>query len=62
VSELNKGANIKENAERFRTIRREYGLLYTREINAFITSLFAYFANQKDDSQWAQFSENIITK
>lgn len=58
ITELAEGQNIKLNGKRFGEIRRKYGLLYTREINSFITALFAHFSS--NDDQWAQFTENII--
>lgn len=58
ITELEAGQNIKLNGKRFGEIRRKYGLLYTREINSFITALFAHFSS--NDDQWAQFTENIL--
>lgn len=59
ITTLDTGANIAENAARFAKVRKEYGLLYGREINSLITALFAYF--QDKNSSYSQFTQNILT-
>lgn len=58
IRDISEKDNVTNNAKRFGKIRREYNMLFMREIDNLITALFAHFSS--NDDKLSYFTENVI--